>query len=49
MNDSVRNDLKNSCSVKEYEVLVKLIQIIETTPDKKQKEAIKAVIDEEIE
>lgn len=49
MNDSVRNDLKNSCSVKEYEVLVKIIQIIETTPDKKQKEAIKTLIDEEIE
>lgn len=49
MNDSVRDDLKNSCSVKEYEVLIKLIQIIETTPDKKQKDAIKTVIDEAIE
>lgn len=48
MNETVREDLKNSCSVKEYDILIKLIQTIEKTADKKQKEAIKTIIDEEI-
>ncbi len=48
MNDSVKNDLKNTCTVEEYDLLVKMIEIIEKTPDKKQKEAIKKLIDEAI-
>ncbi len=45
MNDSVKNDLKNICTVDEYELLVKMIDIVEKTPDKKQKDAIKDLID----
>jgi ribosomal protein S3AE len=48
MNESVKNDLKNICTVDEYDLLVKMIEVIEKTPEKKQKDAIKNLIDEAI-
>ena len=48
MNDSVKSDLKNICTVDEYNLLIKMIEIVEKTPDKKQKDAIKDLIDEAI-
>ncbi len=48
MNESIRKDLQNQCTFNEFEILEKLIRVIETTPDKKQKDALKQIIEEDI-
>ena len=49
MNESVRKDLKDRCTAAEFDIIETIIQTIENTPSKKQKDAIKKIIDEEIE
>ncbi len=46
MNDSVKNELKDICSYSEYEAVLKMVYAVESLPEKKQKEAVKDIIDE---
>lgn len=49
MNESVRKDLMSNCNVEEFTILEKIILVVENTPERKQKDAIKTIIDEAIE
>lgn len=44
MNESVNEDLKNICTANEFDVMMKIINIIESYPERKQKDLVEGVI-----
>lgn len=46
MNESVNEDLKNICTANEFDAMLKIIEIIESNPERKQKDLIEKVIKE---